>query len=601
MSTTKGDSVQPHGAQDPERQPLIPTPGGTAQKPPDFGSTGTKDCPCRCGFQIQVALDMIPETAGPTTGTPSAGSTRPVPFQKGSNGNHGESFDDVPPELRTLGLFSATTLIFNFVIGTGIYASPGLILQAAGSVGMALILWVAGSFIAAAGTYVYVEYGTSLPRSGGAKNYLEFSFDQPQWLMTCIFAIYSVYLIKQRSSAPSSIIFGNYALRALGIDPTPSNVRSLAYYCLTFVTFVHGLNVTLGIRIQNVLGMFKLVVLAAIAIAGILSLAGVSGFQVRDGYDKPHNYEWKNFWEGTVITPEVLSGGFYNVLWAFVGFQNANYALSEVKNPVLTLKNASVISFSIVATLYVLVNIAYFAVVSKKDMLDSNNVVVAYTNVTDAGLVQLLSSFVALSVLGSVMATQFSQGRVIQEVGREGVLPFSGFLSSNKPFNTPFAGLFTQYLISSTLLFATPPGDGFVFLLSLGIYCIFIVNTLVSIGLLLIHVKGFSMFQWNPTVRTPRFIVIAYFVSNVLLLIAPFIPSSKGRLIYQYLPYWSHAAAAFGVALIGIAYWYWFAVWHPKKWGYSLEKHRVTPPSGVSRHMLLKIPNQDKPADVPAT
>jgi amino acid transporter len=61
---------------------------------------------------------------------------------------------------------------------------------------------------------------------------------------------------------------------------------------------------------------------------------------------------------------------------AFVGFQNANYALSEVKNPVLTLKNASVISFSIVATLYVLVNIAYFAVVSKKDMLDNNNVVV---------------------------------------------------------------------------------------------------------------------------------------------------------------------------------------------------------------------------------
>jgi len=61
---------------------------------------------------------------------------------------------------------------------------------------------------------------------------------------------------------------------------------------------------------------------------------------------------------------------------SFVGFQNANYALSEVKNPVLTLKNASVISFSIVASIYVLVNIAYFAVVSKKDMLDSNNVVV---------------------------------------------------------------------------------------------------------------------------------------------------------------------------------------------------------------------------------
>lgn len=94
-----------------------------------------------------------------------------------------------------------------------IYASPGLILQAAGSVGFALILWVAGSFIAAAGTYVYVEYGTvrlvifensclltpfqSLPRSGGEKNYLEFTFHKPQYLMTCIFAIYSSVSVSQ--------------------------------------------------------------------------------------------------------------------------------------------------------------------------------------------------------------------------------------------------------------------------------------------------------------------------------------------------------------------------------------------------------------------
>ena len=41
-----------------------------------------------------------------------------------------------------------------------IYAAPGLILHSAGSVGVALILWVLGSLIAAAGTYVYLEYGT---------------------------------------------------------------------------------------------------------------------------------------------------------------------------------------------------------------------------------------------------------------------------------------------------------------------------------------------------------------------------------------------------------------------------------------------------------
>ncbi|KAF8678630.1 hypothetical protein AX14_004685 [Amanita brunnescens Koide BX004] len=592
MSTTQGEPVHGASAQQPETKPLTAAPG-TAQKPPDYGSTGNSAGVVAATPASSSAGDGIhqdPEIAGPTTSDPSAGNTRPTPYRKGANGNHGETFDNVPPELRQLGLFSSTTLIINFVIGTGIYASPGLILHSAGSVGMALILWVLGSLIAAAGTFVYLEYGTSLPKSGGEKNYLEFTFHKPQYLMTCIFAVYSSI---SGSSAPSSIVFGNYALRALGIDPTPSNIRTVAYYCLSFVTFVHGANVTLGIRIQNFLGMFKLVVLTFVAIAGILSLAGVSGFQVREGYEKPHNYEWKNFWQGSVIAPDALSTGFYTVLWSFIGYQNANYALSEVKNPVLTLKNASVIGVSIVATTYVLVNIAYFAVVSKKDILDSSNVVVSlfFRNLFGD---RLLSFFVALSVLGSVMASQFTD-ESFEKLGREGIFPLSGFLSSNKPFNTPFAGLFTQYIIACGLLFVTPPGDGFVFLLSLGAYCVFIVNTLVSIGLLLIHVKGYNAFQWDPPVRSPRSIVIAYFVSNVLLLIAPFIPPGEGRVIYQNLPYWSHAVSAFGVALIGLAYWYWFAVWHPRKWGYSLKKQLVVPARGVSRFQILKIP-VDKPA-----
>ncbi|KAF8661612.1 hypothetical protein AX14_007212 [Amanita brunnescens Koide BX004] len=80
------------------------------------------------------------------------------------------------------GLFSSPTLISNLVIGTSIYASPGLNLHSAGSVGVALIFWVLGSL-------VYLEYDTSLPKSGDGKNYLEFTFHKPQYSVTCIFAV----------------------------------------------------------------------------------------------------------------------------------------------------------------------------------------------------------------------------------------------------------------------------------------------------------------------------------------------------------------------------------------------------------------------------
>ena len=55
---------------------------------------------------------------------------------------------------------------------------------------------------------------------------------------------------------------------------------------------------------------------------------------------------------------------------------------------------------------------------------------------------------------------------VIQELGREGILPYSSIFASSQPFNAPLAGLFAQYLVSCTFLFAVPPGDAYLFLIS---------------------------------------------------------------------------------------------------------------------------------------
>ena len=41
-----------------------------------------------------------------------------------------------------------------------IFATPSVILRSAGSVGMALSMWLLGAAVAAAGSAVYMEYGT---------------------------------------------------------------------------------------------------------------------------------------------------------------------------------------------------------------------------------------------------------------------------------------------------------------------------------------------------------------------------------------------------------------------------------------------------------
>jgi hypothetical protein len=53
---------------------------------------------------------------------------------------------------------------------------------------------------------------------------------------------------------------------------------------------------------------------------------------------------------------------------------------------------------------------------------------------------------------------------VVQEIGREGILPFSRLWASNKPFNTPFMGLFEHWVVSVVIMLAPPPGDAYNFI-----------------------------------------------------------------------------------------------------------------------------------------
>ena len=136
-------------------------------------------------------------------------------------------------------------LAMNHDLGTDrlwnrIYATPSNILRSSGSVGVSLIMWLVGALIAACGTMVYIELGTvclffcwiqyldlahisikGLPRSGGEKNYLEYIYRRPKFLVTCIFTTYTLIMASrlhadfaaifihlwQGMSTPNSVVF----------------------------------------------------------------------------------------------------------------------------------------------------------------------------------------------------------------------------------------------------------------------------------------------------------------------------------------------------------------------------------------------------------
>lgn len=154
-------------------------------------------------------------------------------------------------------------------------------------------------------------------------------------------------------------------------------------------------------------------------------------------------------------------------------WENANYVLGEIKNPQKTLKVAVPLAVGGVTILYVLANVAYFAAIPKADLANSEVIVAGlfFRNIFgNSAAARSLPAFVALSNLGNVLAVSFAHSRLNQEFAKQGLLPFSRFWASIKPFNAPATALFLHWLVTVVMPVAPPAGPAYNFIVDLYTY-----------------------------------------------------------------------------------------------------------------------------------
>lgn len=326
-----------------------------------------------------------------------------------------------------------------------VFSTPSGIFASTGSVGISIILWLIGGILTFAGLSVFLEFGLAIPRSGGEKNYLERVYRHPRYLATCVLASQMILL---GFSSGNSLAFGRYVLFASGSsEPDGWTARGLGVACVTFAVGLHSVLPKWGLRLVNVLGVFKVVILLFIVFSGFAALAG------RRLVPNPHNFDNAfRIEEGDGYG----NGGAYGyatallrIVYSYKGWENANYVVGELKNPKRTLAVAAPLAVGGVTVLYLLANVAYFAAIPKSDLAKSEVIVAGlfFRNVfgQSAGA-RSLPAFVALSNLGNVLAVSFAHARLNQEFGKEGMLPFSKFWASNKPSNAPAASVRARHL-----------------------------------------------------------------------------------------------------------------------------------------------------------
>ncbi|OBZ67639.1 High-affinity methionine permease [Grifola frondosa] len=474
---------------------------------------------------------------------------------------------------RQLGVFS-----FGRIIGTGIFSTPSSILGSVGSVGASLMLWVLGFVLSFCGLFIWLEFGTMFPRSGGEKVYLEAVYQRPRYLATIMFAANAILL---GFSASNCIVFASNILVSSGQEAGRWASRGIALGVIFFVTMLHGLTPRVGIYLMNALGVFKIVILLFVVVTGWVVLSGHT--HIKD----PH-VNFRNAFAGSSHSSNDYATATFKVLFTYAGWSNVNYVMNNVRDPVRTLTIAGPLGLGICAVLYLLANVAYFAAATTDEIRKSGVTVASlfFGNVFGSEAQRALTVFVALSALGVSRISGLSalnSNKGLSERHHSYFCSFSNksrarkgrhpppfgnrFWASNWPTGkSPLPGLIIHLIPSVIVIIAPPPAVAYPFILDVEGYPQQIINLFIVIGLFWLRwrkpnaVRPFKV--WWP-------LAVFFLAAAVFLLVAPFLRPANKVGDTPPLPYYLYCLVGIAVMAFGVLYW---AAWRivPGWFGYEL-------------------------------
>ncbi len=330
--------------------------------------------------------------------------------------------DSGPSLQRVLGLWSAISIVIGTVIGSGVFLVPSTMIRYLGSVEKLFLVWVIAGLLSLFGALTYAELAAALPEAGGEYVYLSAAYG-PFWGF--LYGWTQFWVAKSGSIATLAAGFYIYLTAFLpvlaksvlilpwhiGPDGALLEVHYGQLVAIAVILILAGVNyvgVRSGGNLQIVVTAVKMLLIAGIIVVGIFSGKGdFSHF----GSNLPSVGGMAGFFAAMV-----------SALWAYDGWNNVSMVSSEIRHPGRNLPRALILGTAAVIATYLLVNVAYFYVLSPQQVGSSHRVAAdmmetLYGNVAAKAVTVavLISIFAALN--GSIL----SGSRVPYAMARDGL------------------------------------------------------------------------------------------------------------------------------------------------------------------------------------
>ncbi|XP_067853693.1 large neutral amino acids transporter small subunit 2-like [Heptranchias perlo] len=334
-----------------------------------------------------------------------------MPAKKARSGS--QNIPDRVALKKEIGLLSACAIIVGNIIGSGIFISPKGVLEHAGSVGLALIIWVLAGLITVIGSLCYAELGVTIPKSGGDYAYVKHVFGGLPGFLVLWSALLVIYPTTQ---AVMALTFSSYVLQPVYPACVPPYIASrlLAAVCLLLLTWVNCFSVRWVTRIQDIFTAGKLLALGLIIVVGFVQIC------------KGHYEALKpSIAFDSQMTPGIghIALAFLQGSFSYSGWNFLNYVTEELVDPCRNIPRAIFISIPLVTFVYVFSNVAYVTAMTPQELLASGAVAVTFGEKLLGSMPWIMPFSVVLSTFGGINGYLFTSSRLCYAGAREGHLP----------------------------------------------------------------------------------------------------------------------------------------------------------------------------------
>jgi basic amino acid/polyamine antiporter, APA family len=336
-----------------------------------------------------------------------------------------------PAPPRTVGFLTACGIVIANIIGTGVFTSLGFQVVDLHS-GFALImLWVVGGIAALCGALCYGELSAALPRSGGEYHFLSEIYHPAVGFMA---GFVSATVGFAAPIALAAMAFGKYFQ---GVFNYGSPV-ALSFILVWIVAVFHFGNLRTGSAFQNIWTMVKLILIAALIVAGMLVQQEPITFL-------PQSSDTMSIFSGAFAVSLVW------VMYSYSGWNASSYIIGEVESPERNVPRSLLVGTLIVMAAYVLLNAMFLATTPQAEMRGQVEVgLIAGKHIFGDNGGRVVGGIICLGLISAISSMTWIGPRVTMSMGEDHWL--LRFLGRKNRAGIPANAVIAQLLIVNILL-----------------------------------------------------------------------------------------------------------------------------------------------------